>query len=45
MSFLLSISAYFGKLPGFNGFESLLGFREYFHRLSAIFLSGRGNVK
>ena len=45
MSFLLSISAYFDKLPGFNGFESLLGFREYFHRLSAIFLSGRGNVK
>ena len=26
-------------------FESLLGFREFFPRLSAIFLSGRGNLK
>ena len=26
-------------------FESFLGFREFFSRLSAIFLSGRGNVK
>ena len=26
-------------------FESFLGFREFFPRLSAIFLSGRGNLK
>ena len=26
-------------------FQSLLAFREFFPRLSAIFLSGRGNVR
>ena len=37
---------YFGKLPGlFLTFENLLGFREFFPRFSAIFLSGRGNMK
>ena len=37
---------YLGKLPGlFLTFENLLGFREFFLRFSAIFLSGRGNMK
>ena len=33
-------ASWFQPLP-----ESLLGFREFFPRLSAVFLSGHGNVK
>jgi len=38
---LLSVSVIFLV----STFESFLGFREFFPRLSAIFLSGRGNLK
>ena len=38
---LLSVSVRFLV----STFESFLGFREFFPRLPAIFLSGRGNLK